>query len=136
MQVKLGALPGTYENGEKISDVLAYNHYGTETIPPRPVLRIAAENVLSSPKMIKHLRAYHKNLVEYTKRGRRSDAERAETVMLTAIGQQTAAEAKRIIENGGELQHNAPATVAKKGYNKPLYETGELEKKLSYEVSE
>ena len=138
MIVKFGALPGVHEKtGEKFSDILAWNHFGTETIPPRPVLRIAAENVLSSPEMKKHMQAYFKNVMEYAKRGRLQDLKDAETKMLTALGQQIAAEAKRIIDrNDGTLQHNAPATVAKKGFNKPLYETGELKKKLSYEVTE
>ena len=137
MQVRFGALPGVYKTGEKFSDVLAYNHFGTETIPPRPVLRIAAENILSSPEMKKHIRAYFKNVMEYAARGRIKDLQDIETKMLTALGQQIAAEAKRIIKrNSGELQHNAPATVKKKGFDKPLFESGELIKKLSYEVSE
>lgn len=137
MIVKFGALPGEYKDGPSFADVLAWNHYGTETIPPRPVLRIAAENILLSPEMKKHIKAYFKNVMEYAKRGRIKDLQDIETKMLTALGQQVAAEAKRIIErNSGELQHNAPATVAKKGFNKPLYETGQLEKHLSYEVSE
>ena len=137
MQVKFGALPGVYKTGEKFSDTLAYNHFGTETIPPRPVLRIAAENILSSPAMKKHMKAYFKNVTEYSKRGRVQDLKDIETKMLTALGQQVAAEAKRIIErNSGELQHNAPATILKKGIDKPLFESGELIKKLSYEVTE
>jgi len=137
VQVKLGALPGEYENGEKFSDVLAYNHYGTETIPPRPVLRMAAEKLVSTREMKKHLKAFTDNMAEYSKRGRKTDMKEAEIKMLTALGQQAVAEAKRIIENGGELQHNAPSTVAKKGAGKPpLKDTGTLMKKLSYEVSE
>ena len=130
MQVRIGALPGKYENGETVADVLAYNHYGTETIPPRPVLRIAAERL--SEKFVKErLKAFLINTVR-----NRKDAKRLEVVFLQDLGRQAVAEAKRIIESGGELQHNAPATVAKKGFDKPLYETGELEKKLSYEVVE
>jgi len=136
VQVKLGALPGVYKTGEKFSDVLAWNHYGTETIPPRPVLRIAAERL--STKFVKErLEAYLKNVVEYTKRGRLADVKQAEKAFLQDLGRQTVAEAKRIIKDGGELQHNAPSTVLKKGEGKPpLYDTGELIKKLSYEVSE
>ena len=136
MYVKLGALPGTYENGEKISDVLAYNHYSTETIPPRPVLRMAAERL--SQKFIKErLEEYLSDIVEYSKRGRVQDVKRAEVVFLQDLGRQAVKEAKRIIENGGELQRNAPATIAKKGEGKPpLYDTGQLLKHLSYEISE
>lgn len=137
MKVNFGALPGVYKSGEKFSDILAFNHFGTETIPPRPVLRIAAENILSSPEMKKHLQAYFKNVIEYARRGRIEDLKTIETKMLTALGQQVAAEAKRIIErNSGELQHNAPATVKKKGFDKPLFEGGEMIKKISYEVIE
>lgn len=136
MQVKLGALPGVYKTGEKFSDVLAWNHYGTETIPPRPVLRIAAERL--STKFVKErLEAYLKNVVEYTKRGRLADVKQAEKAFLQDLGRQTVAEAKRIIKDGGELQHNAPSTIAKKGSGKPpLFDKGELIKKLSYEVTE
>jgi hypothetical protein len=130
MQVKLGSLPGTYENGEKYSEVLAINHFGSETIPPRPVLRMAAERLAA--KFVKErLKAYMINSLRNPK-----DAKRLEAVFLQSIGAQTVAEAKRIIESGGELQHNAPSTVARKGFNKPLYVEGELEKHLSYEVSE
>ena len=136
MYVKLGALPGAYENGMKYSDVLAINHFGSETIPPRPVLRIAAERL--SQKFVKErLEEYLSNVVEYSKRGRMQDVKRAEVVFLQDLGRQAVKEAKRIIEAGGELQHNAPATVAKKGEGKPpLKDTGELLKKLSYEVSD
>lgn len=137
MQVRFGALPGVYKNDMTYADILAIQHYGSETIPPRPVLRIAAENILSSPEMKKHLQAYFKNVIEYAKRGRTEDLKTIETKMMTALGQQIAAEAKRIIErNSGELQRNAPATALKKGFDKPLYETGQLEKHLSYEVVE
>lgn len=127
MRVNLGATAGTYPNGEKFSDVLAYNHFGSETIPPRPVLRIAAEKTIS--KNAGRLKAFLHNIIVNPK-----GADRLETVLLTSLGQQSVAEAKRIIETGGELQHNAPATVKKKGFDKPLFETGELEKHLGYEV--
>lgn len=127
MQVRLGTLPGSYESGETYSEVMAANHYGTETIPPRPVLRIAAENTI--PKNKDRIKAFLRNVIANPR-----DAKRAETVLLTSLGQQSAAEARRIIDAGGQLQKNAPATIAAKGFDKPLYETGELEKHLSYEV--
>jgi hypothetical protein len=137
VQVKFGALPGVYKTGEKFSDVLAWNHYGTETIPPRPVLRIAAENYVSSSAFKIAMEAYKKNLKAYMKSGRVADMVKAEKELLRKMGVGTVVEAKRIIKSGGELQHNAPSTIAKKGEGKPpLYDTGELLKKISYEVSE
>ena len=130
MFVKLGALPGVYKTGEKFSDVLAWNHGGTETIPPRPVLRIAAERLAG--KFVKErMQAYVTNVVRNPK-----DAKRLEAVFLQDLGRQAVEEAKRIIDSGRELQRNAPSTVAKKGFDKALFETGELQKKLSYEVTE
>ena len=130
MQVRLGALSGVYKTGEKFSDVLAWNHGGTETIPPRPVLRIAAERLAG--KFVKErMKAYMTNVIRNPK-----DAKRLEAVLLQDLGRQAVAEAKRIIDSGRELQRNAPSTVAKKGFNKALFETGELQKKLSYEVTE
>ena len=130
MYVKLGALPGEYKNGEKVSDVLAINHFGSETIPPRPVLRMGAERIAG--KFVKErLKAYMTDVIRNPK-----DAKRLETVLLQDMGRQAVAEAKKIIENGGDLQRNAPSTIAKKGFNHPLYEDGTLLKKLSYEVTE
>lgn len=128
-QVNFGATPGSYESGESFSDVLKYNHYGTETIPPRPVLRIAAERIV--PKNKDRIKAFLKNLITNPK-----DADRLETVLLTTLGQQVVAEAKRMIDGVEGLQPNAPATIKQKGFNKPLYENGDLEKHLGYEVTE
>jgi hypothetical protein len=137
MQVKFGALPGVYENGVTYAEILAINHFGTETIPPRPVLRIAAEKYVRSRAFSIAMEAYTKNLRAYMKAGRMADVVKAEKELLRKMGVGTVAEAKRIIESGGELQHNAPSTIAKKGDGKPpLYETGELQKHLSYEVTE
>jgi hypothetical protein len=127
-KVLLGVLPGSYESGETFSDVLAWNHYGTETIPPRPVLRIAAEKTL--PKNADRIKEFLRKLIVNPK-----DSKRNETILLQSLGSQSIAEAKRIITAGGELQVNAPSTIRRKGAGKPpLKDTGELMKKLAYEV--
>ena len=132
MQLLFGVKPAKYEDGTRLADVMTWNHYGTETIPPRPVLRIAAENVMSNNEEIKKaLNAYFKNILENPN----GQAE-AEKEMLRKIGVQVIKEAKRIIESGNELQENAPGTVRKKGFNKPLYETGLLLKNLGYDYEE
>ena len=128
-QVNFGATPGSYEGGEKFSDVLAWNHHGTETIPPRPVLRIAAERIV--PKNKDRIKAFLHNLITNPK-----DSDRLETVLLTTLGQQVVAEAKRMIDGVEGLQPNAPATIKQKGFNRPLYVNGDLEKHIGYEVTE
>lgn len=128
MELHLGVLPGQYKTGETFSDVMEWNHYGTETIPPRPVLRIAAENIAGA-FFKERLEAYLENILHNP-----AGAKHAEVVFLQDMGRQTAAEAKRIIKGSSGLQHNAPSTVKKKGFDKPLFETGELMKHISYEV--
>ena len=129
MELKLGALEGHYPDGTKFSDVLAWNHYGTETIPPRPVLRVAAEQTIPMNKQ--RIEAFINNLMANPR-----DAKRLETVLLQSLGAQTVANAKKIIEGVRDLQHNAPKTVTKKGFDKPLYVNGDLERHLGYEISE
>lgn len=131
MQLLFGVKPAKYEDGTSLADVMTWNHYGTETIPPRPVLRIAAENVMSRDDIKDALAVYFHNVVMNP-----GDATKIEKEMLRKIGVQVIKEAKRIIEAGNELQENAPSTVKKKGSNKPLYETGILLKNLGYDYEE
>ena len=132
MQLLFGVKSAKYEDGTSLADVMTWNHYGTETIPPRPVLRIAAENVMSNNEEIKKaLNAFFKNILVNP-----GDAKQLEKEMLRKIGVQVIKEARRIIAAGNELQHNAPSTVKKKGFDKPLYETGLLLKNLGYDYED
>ena len=133
MQLLFGVKSAKYEDGTSLADVMTYNHYGTETIPPRPVLRIAAENVMSNNEEIKKdLNAYFKNVLEHP-----NGAAEGEKEMLRKIGVQVIKEAQRIIKAGDELQHNAPSTVKKKGEGKPpLFDTGLLLKNLGFDYED
>ena len=135
MRVNIGVKPATYEDGTKLSDVAAWNNYGTPTIPPRPVFRIAAEKIMSGEEFKKRMKAYLHNVVVYSANNQ-GDLIEIEKKLLTITGQQVAAECKRIIEGGSDLQGNAPSTIAKKGFNLPLYETGLMVKNIGYEVTE
>jgi len=132
MQLLFGVKSAKYEDGTSLADVMTWNHYGTETIPPRPVLRIAAENVLANNEKIKKaLNAYFENILENP-----NGAAEDEKEMLRKIGVQVIKEARAIIAAGNELQENAPGTVRKKGFDKPLYETGLLLKNLGYDYED
>lgn len=134
MKINFGVKSAVYPDGTSLADVMTWNHYGTETIPPRPVLRIAAENVTSGNEKIKKaLNAYFENILENP-----NGAAEAEKEMLRKIGVQVIKEAKRIIESGNELQENAPATIRHKKEigNKPLYETGLMIKNLGFDYED
>lgn len=134
MVVNIGVKPAVYPDGTKLSEVVAYNNYGTPTIPPRPVFRIAAEKIMSGEEFRKRMKAYLHNVVVYGANNQ-GDLIEIEKKLLTTTGQQVAAECKRIINNGTDLIGNAPSTIAKKGFNQPLYETGLLVKNIGYEVT-
>ena len=128
MELLLGVKDGvTRSDGVDMGDVLYWTHFGTETSPPRPVLAHAAEKII--PANGKRIDAYLFNLARNPR-----DAKRMETVLLQSIGAQCVKEARDEIDNSERLQHNAPSTVAKKGFDKPLEETGEFKKALAYEV--
>lgn len=131
MQLLFGVKPTKYPDGTSLADVMTWNHYGTETIPPRPVLRIAAENVSARGDIKDALAKFAHNVLVNPK-----DADKLEKEMLRKIGVQVIKEAKRIIEAGGELQHNAPSTVRQKGFDKPLFDTGLLIKNLGYDYED
>lgn len=131
MNLLFGVKPAKYPDGTSLADVMTFNHYGTETIPPRPVLRIAAENVMERGDIKDALAVYFRNVLVNPR-----DAEKLEKEMLRKIGVQVIKEAKRIIESESELLENAPATIKAKGFNKPLYETGLLLKNLGYDYGE
>ena len=131
MQLLFGVKSATYPDGTSLADVMTWNHYGTETIPPRPVLRIAAENVMQRDDIKDAMGVYLHNVLVNP-----GDADKLEKEMLRKIGVQVIKEAQRIINAGGELQENAPSTVRHKGFNKPLYETGLLIKNLGYDYED
>jgi len=141
MNVHLGVKAATYPDGTKLSDVMSWNNYGTETIPPRPVLLIAAEKILSSEEFKKRMKAYLHNVIVYSMNNQ-GDSQEIEKKLLTTIGQQSIAEAKRIIKAGAELQENAPFTTRakelkeSKGVGKPLYDTGLMIKNLAFEIED
>lgn len=131
MEVRLGVKAAQYESGESLADVMTWNNYGTETIPPRPVFQIAAEKIVGTEEFKKIMAAYLRNIAMNPR-----DADKLEKELLRKIGSQSIAECKRIINGGTELQENAPATVRKKGFNKPLYETGLMIKNFDYDYGE
>lgn len=116
---------------ESLAQIAAWNHFGTETIPPRPFARMAMEETVEKNK--KRFQAYFKNMIAM--RGDAGAQKQLETVLLTSIGQQAAKRAKDIILNS-ETYPNAPATIAKKGFDHPLYVNGKMAENVAYKVEE
>lgn len=129
MELRLGVKNAARPDGVAMGDLLFWLHYGTETSPPRPVLRNAAEKVIPANK--DRFKAFFTNCV---RNPNEQDRERMEAILLQSIGSQCISEAKKMIDSSEGLQHNAPATVSKKGFDKPLFEKGIFQKNLAYEI--
>lgn len=121
-----------YEDGTSLSDVAIWNEYGTKKIPPRPAFRMGLENSLRDNK--KMIDSQMKNITNRILTGRSSEIERSLTVLLTQIGKSAVKQTKEMIKLGSVKPANAPSTIAKKGFDHPLYETGLLLANVNYEV--
>lgn len=123
------------QHGENsIHDIAIWNEYGTETIPPRPAFRMGMERGLKkNEKMIRaQLANMFKSGLQKGSYGKKFMRDR-QIVMLTQIGKSAVAETKAIIK-AGETAPNAPATIKKKGFDHPLFETGVLLNSVEYLV--
>ena len=110
---------GVYEDGTDVVDVAMFNEYGTSKIPARPFLRQSFE---------RHKTEYVlecEKIYTYMIKGNKISGE------IRKFGQKVKQDIVDEIERG-EFVPNAPSTVRKKGFNKPLYETGLMEKSISY----
>lgn len=124
MHVLIGTKSGVSypQEGEapavKLADVARWNEFGTELIPPRPAFRVGAENaVKNSTDLIKK---YLKNLVD--PKMTPATLKQLEKSFMENMAKRIPREVKKIIK-AGSTSPNAPATIAKKGFNHPLMET-------------
>lgn len=107
------------ENAKKAK----YNEYGTSTIPARPFLTTALEtNKREIAKKTRKLAM--KSLLPFAN----VDAAEAE------LGEELAEMVKDSIRNGPWVP-NAPSTIAKKGRNQPLIDTGEMLDSVTYKIT-
>lgn len=111
------------------AELMAIHHNPTAnglSWPPRPVLDILfAKNLnLDSPAIKKIIKKYNKM----------DPSDATNRMLLDELGEYFREEEKKIF-GSSELAPNAPATIAQKGSNNPLIETGELREKTAYKTS-
>ncbi|ULJ66175.1 hypothetical protein [Wielerella bovis] len=111
----------TYPDGTKVAQVAAWNEFGTERIPPRPFFRqTVAENSGKWRVQATHLlKANHYNV----------------KLTLQQMGEQMSSDLVQTISTFSEPP-NADSTVAKKGFNAPLRDTGVLLRSIGNNVVE
>jgi len=109
----------TYPDGTPVAAVAAYNEFGTSRIPARPFMRntIAQHEGQWGERLGKALVA-----TGY-------DTSRC----LGLAGESIALQIQDSIQQM-RTPPNAPATIAQKGFDKPLIDTGQMYRSVTYEV--
>lgn len=122
--VKVGIRRGKgSHDGTDMLDIAVYNHFGTATIPARPFVSDCAE------KNAGQIQEAQKRLVYRVYQGGLS-ADGA----LAQLGAWYVNVQKGHILHGGWTP-NAPATIKRKGSNRPLVDTGQLVNTVDWERS-
>ena len=109
----------TYPDGTYVAEVAFYNEFGTSKIPSRPFFRnmIAQQSPGWAMRMAKAAKYY-----SYDGHS-----------ILSAMGESISEELKQSIIDF-DTPSNAPYTIQKKGFDKPLIDTGHMKDSVSYEV--
>lgn len=110
----------TYPDGTKVAQVAFWNEFGTTKTEARPFFRtmIAVES-LGWGDLIARAAPYYKY-----------DG----ATVLNFMGEKIAEDLKHsIIE--WRYPGNRPSTIAKKGFDKPLVDTGDMSRSITYEVT-
>ena len=105
---------GKEPNGAKLVDVATWNEYGTSRIPSRPFVRLAFEGNRGKLKQLSDNVAA--DII----------ARRGYSTGLNNLGGQMVDDIKNVIGDKSKLAPNAPATIRKKGHDKPLIDKGKL----------
>ena len=110
----------TYPDGKPVAMIAAFNEYGTRTIPARPFFRnmIAAKSKEWPEGIATQLRLTHYNV----------------DLTLQRTGAAIRGQLQQSIRDTN-TPPNAPSTIAKKGFNKPLIDTGHMLNSVDYEVN-
>lgn len=125
-----------YED-KSLGDIVFWNEFGTENMPPRPALQTGME--ISIKRHRKLIQANTRNYLMALKMKDQKLAKKLikqrKIIMFTQLGRSAKKEAQAIIREG-TMVGNAPATIKKKGFDHPLYVVGDYLENVNYEVKD
>lgn len=123
VHIGYNAKSGFYSDGPTVHEVAAWNEFGTEHTPARPFMRQTYDNY--AEEIVKRGQAeFKKELASGS-----PNAQRTLNVMGVCVKGYIQ---KEIVE--GEFEPNASSTIAKKGSDKPLIDTGQMRQAITYEI--
>lgn len=105
----------TYDDGTSVAQVAAWNEYGTRFHPQRPFMQETLENKANLQAIVK--------ILAQAARASILNQGNARSIM-RLLGKLVADEIKITIAN--YPGHNSPQTIATKGFDRPLYDTGKM----------
>ncbi|AOA58326.1 hypothetical protein [Acinetobacter larvae] len=121
VSMRVGVLEeATYPDGLPVAQVAFWNEYGTKRAPPRPFFRTLVH--AQKDNWIKSIG----NLVQQTGDPRRS---------MLLVGEQIKGQLVESVLSWSDPP-NAPYTIAKKGFDAPLRDSGQLSRSFSVEVND
>lgn len=125
LEVRIGFQAGeAAHEGVDLCEIAAYNELGTMHIPSRPFLRDSVDN---------HMDEIGSHIAEWCKKIVSGEMEAHE--LMTNIGMlQKGLIQEEIVK--GNFEPNAPATIRKKGSDKPLIDTGTMRESVNYVIVE
>jgi hypothetical protein len=116
MEVAVGILEGSQNEGESIAEYATYNEFGTDNIPSRPFM------ATSFDENVAEINSDFKRQADAMVQGKCTANE-----ALTVIGQKHARRIQTTITGRNFLPRLAPSTIAaKKGSTKTLVDTGAM----------
>ena len=116
MEVAVGILGGSQNEGQSIAEYATYNEFGTDDVPSRPFM------ATSFDENVAEINSDFKRQADAMVQGKRTANE-----ALTVIGQKHAGRIQTTITGRNFLPRLAPSTIAaKKGSTKTLVDTGAM----------
>lgn len=126
MEVVAGMLrdSGKASNGASYVDIATWNEYGTGRIPSRPFIRISADT--NKAAWAKIAQQCVNNVID-------GDSPRDAAQV---VGHKMVEDIRKVFGDTSKLKANAPSTVAKKGRNEPLVDSGEMRRRVNFRIEE
>jgi len=110
------------ETGIPILDYAIANHFGTENIPERPFVDLAADENRGWQTQI------DKAIGNFLDKNVTLESEAHK------VGAIAVKDMQNLIENKRVPPPNSPSTIKKKGFDHPLYETGSMFEAIAYKI--
>jgi hypothetical protein len=113
--VKVGFFDDVYDDGMSVAHVAMLNNYGTHDIPERPFMEDTFLNKLNKARIKAALKDVFKSVAK---------ANGASLNALNKLGDTLTEIMKTTIDD--YPGHNSKSTIARKGFDDPLYDTGKM----------